>query len=105
MAEQHTQGLWVAHEPRPGDKLIYISGPQKWYPGKPFVFVDYDDSDSDEMWANAQRLVACVNALAGLNPEIVDDMVKVLEFVVREGREVCSVMSAAVLTKARRQKT
>ena len=32
--------------------------------------------NSDETYANAERIVACVNALAGLNPEGVRELVK-----------------------------
>ncbi len=44
---KHTKGPWIAHPTSPGAKCICISGPQKYYPGNTFAWVDRDDVDHD----------------------------------------------------------
>lgn len=61
------------------------------YEGESFV-----ERSDDEVAANAARIVACVNALAGLNPEAVRDVVEALKTARRRFSEQNGVVSAEV---------
>ena len=53
-----------------GEKLIPISGPQKSYPGKPFIWIAYDDVDGEEMLANARFIAAARQDVPDLLAEV-----------------------------------
>jgi hypothetical protein len=45
------------------------------------VRLSHTDKDSETGWANARRIVDCVNALAGMNPAAVREVVEALEHI------------------------
>lgn len=61
---EHTLEPWTIDRYDGSDKWITI--PQ------PGVRVDYDDVDPDEASANARRVIACVNACAGIPTEALE---------------------------------
>lgn len=83
-APKHTAEPWEILTPPSNE--VYIASEAT---GQMVAMLEYDEErppEDGEVEANAARIVACVNALAGLNPEAVAWVVKQLE--------VCSLMLA-----------
>jgi len=80
---KHTSGEWYTKS----FKWIYADGNMI---AKVFSYDPEDDDKSLPYKANAQRIVACVNACKGIDPEAVPDLLDALEMArqfVRNGIE------------------
>ena len=99
---KHTQTPWINHGQCIGTpdskKTVAIlpddESPAKWGTIGGF---EYGDLEPDAQAANCARIVACVNACAGINPEAVPDLLTVLRAAVarvelanREGDPILS---------------
>lgn len=62
---------------QPGRSNYHVVRPQGEFPHGGWI-ADFGYPCDDVAEANAQRAVACVNALAGINPEAVPDVVAAL---------------------------
>ena len=72
---KHTPEPWQAHKEDRSPWVILGLSADK-YGGHPYIAEMPGGRDSQ---ANARRIVACVNACAGINPEAVPDLMEVLE--------------------------
>ena len=78
---KHTEGPWLISKPRhPGkdqenDRLIHTKDGR--HVAETFQYQNHS-SPSGPSIPNAQRIVACVNACEGINPEAVPDLLEAL---------------------------
>jgi hypothetical protein len=77
---QHTPGPWTVYK----EQMVLGKPPKNWRPtqSEPEYIVTqtrlYTSPDRETANANAARIVACVNACEGLNPEAVRELLEAL---------------------------
>ena len=73
----HTPGPWFLHG-KPGYEALEIFGTNRPI-AKSLYHLGSEDNEAD---ANARRIVACVNACEGINPEAVPELLAVCKLLV-----------------------
>ena len=77
---QHTQEPWVKHQHDPFEpRWIMTLEPKALFIARMGHPAGCDSPDQDTEAANADRIIDCVNACAGINPEAVPDLLEVCQ--------------------------